>query len=140
MSDFKVGDKVRVVPLTDYMHPDYDFDIDGSLQRNPDTTIWTITEIEEDHGALLTAWRITERFVLFDRLRHVSAVELLADVASTAFTEKDIGRSVVYTPYEGARTEDGVITGVNDEYVFVRYTGDKGSKATNPKDLRWLAP
>jgi hypothetical protein len=72
--------------------------------------------------------------------REVNAVDMLAEVGKQFIAlEKDIGRSVVYTPYEGAKTEDGVITGVNDQYVFVRYGADKGSKATRPEDLKWLA-
>lgn len=75
----------------------------------------------------------------------------------------NIGRGVVYTRYEAGSVtvvftnentgdtatgsiagrrpvgEDGVITSVNDAYVFVRYTGDAGSKATRPGDLDWLA-
>jgi hypothetical protein len=37
------------------------------------------------------------------------------------------------------RAEDGVITSVNDRYVFVRYRGWGGSKATSPEDLTLLA-
>jgi hypothetical protein len=36
-------------------------------------------------------------------------------------------------------TEDGVITSVNDRYVFVRYAGDQNSKATAPELLILLA-
>lgn len=48
-----------------------------------------------------------------------------------------VGAGVVYTSPAGG--EDGVITSVNDTYVFVRYRGDFGSKATRPEDLRPLA-
>lgn len=50
-----------------------------------------------------------------------------------------VGAGVVYLP-PGRPREDGVITSVNDRYVFVRYDGDKGSKATTPTDLILLAP
>jgi hypothetical protein len=38
-----------------------------------------------------------------------------------------------------SRKEDGTITSVNDTYVFVRYAGDTGSKATSPNDLEFLS-
>lgn len=52
-----------------------------------------------------------------------------------------IGHGVIYRPYIGglARAEEGTITSVNDSYVFVRYAGDVGSKATSPEDLTLLA-
>ena len=68
------------------------------------------------------------------------AVDQLAEIGKFLPTEEDVGRAVVYTPYPGAQTEDGVITSMNDDYVFVRYAGDVGSKATRYKDLRWLSP
>ncbi len=43
-----------------------------------------------------------------------------------------VGSGVVYVPSR----EDGVITGVSTQYVFVRYSGDRHSKATLPEDLR----
>ena len=52
---------------------------------------------------------------------------------------KNIGRYVTYTPYEGCskdQLELGVITSVNDHYVFVRYGNDINSKATRPEDLK----
>ena len=51
---------------------------------------------------------------------------------------KNIGRYVKYTPFKGcdkSQIELGVITSVNDSYVFVRYGNDLHSKATNPSDL-----
>jgi hypothetical protein len=55
--------------------------------------------------------------------------------------KKNIGRGVVYQAYPGAPEEDGVITSVNDSYVFVhyrrQYSGSAG-QATNPKDLRFI--
>lgn len=57
--------------------------------------------------------------------------------------EKDIGRKVVYTGnqtralQEGVPFEEGVITGMTDFYVFVRYGEEKISKATRREDLEW---
>ena len=45
-----------------------------------------------------------------------------------------VGDGVVYAPAHGVR-EDGVVTGVDDRYVFVRYAGDEHSKATRPELL-----
>lgn len=47
---------------------------------------------------------------------------------------KSIGKYVVYRP-PGGPLETGIITSVNDEFVFVRYGADRGSKATRPQDL-----
>ena len=52
----------------------------------------------------------------------------------------NIGRSVVYKPFKGcdkSQYEYGVITGVNERFVFVRYGSEILSKATNPQDLRF---
>lgn len=46
-----------------------------------------------------------------------------------------IGQLVVYRPHPGGRAEQGVITSVNDHYVFVRYGSNQGSQATSPEDL-----
>lgn len=51
---------------------------------------------------------------------------------------RNIGRGVVYRPAHGP-AEDGVITRVNDRYVFVRYGADRGSKATDPWALEFLS-
>ena len=51
---------------------------------------------------------------------------------------ENIGHKVVYTPYPGCPTtilEEGVISSVNDEYVFVRYSLGDTAAATNPEDL-----
>ena len=45
-----------------------------------------------------------------------------------------IGHGVVYRPFADVIPEQGVITSVNDHWVFVRYGSDVGSKATEP----WL--
>lgn len=53
-----------------------------------------------------------------------------------------VGRPVVYrAPRSMHRLPGhGVITSVNDTYVFVRYGTDSGSQATRPEDLELLAP
>lgn len=51
---------------------------------------------------------------------------------------ENIGNNVTYHPFVGRKAKDceyGVITSVNDRYVFVRYGSDRHSKATNPSDL-----
>lgn len=49
---------------------------------------------------------------------------------------RSIGKGVVYVCRHGR--ENGVITSVNDTWVFVRYAGDEHSKATAPEDLHLL--
>jgi hypothetical protein len=49
-----------------------------------------------------------------------------------------IGKGVVYEAYPGGPQEDGVVTSVGDQYVFVRFTGDHHSKATHPSLLHPL--
>jgi hypothetical protein len=49
-----------------------------------------------------------------------------------------LGSKVAYLPRVG-EPEHGVITGVNDTYVFVLYLGDRTAKATRPADLKLLA-
>ena len=54
--------------------------------------------------------------------------------------KNNIGRYVTYTPFQGCsknQYELGVITGVNETYVFVRYGNDINSKATRPEDLKF---
>lgn len=48
-----------------------------------------------------------------------------------------IGSGVVYRPYPGAQAEDGEITSANDSYVFVRFVGDRQSKACRAEDLEF---
>lgn len=57
-----------------------------------------------------------------------------------------IGRKAVYHPGRGwplagdpSRPEEGVITEVRGEYVFVRYGGDVTAKATRPEDLGFIS-
>jgi hypothetical protein len=54
-------------------------------------------------------------------------------------TEADIGRPVLYTGnrYPGGKIERGQITSFNARAVFVCYSGDMLSKATNRADLEW---
>ena len=66
----------------------------------------------------------------------------LAPPRLTAEQARDhVGAAVVYMPVHGP-SEDGVITSVGDgpgAMVFVRYSGDSGSKATRPGDLMLAA-
>jgi len=48
-----------------------------------------------------------------------------------------IGRSVVYRGHPGAEPEQGLITGVGQLYVFVRYGTDEWTKATPPERLEF---
>lgn len=53
---------------------------------------------------------------------------------------QNIGRNVIYYPYENcpkSEIEYGVITSVNDSFVFVRYTRDIHSKATRVENLKY---
>lgn len=54
---------------------------------------------------------------------------------------EDIGREVIYTGnrYPGGKLEAGVITSFNEHAVFVRYDGERASKATSRQDLEWGA-
>ncbi len=52
--------------------------------------------------------------------------------------KNNIGRCVVYMPFYGCSKDQyelGVITSVNENYVFVRYSNEINSKATKPEDL-----
>lgn len=58
-------------------------------------------------------------------------------------TEADIGRKVVYRErgdFPGRKIEEGVITSINDHYVFVRYGSGTTSAATQRADLEWINP
>ena len=56
-------------------------------------------------------------------------------------TKDDIGRNVVYTPFEGCDSSDieyGHITSFNDVNIFVDYGKNCGrGHATNPEDLKF---
>jgi hypothetical protein len=47
-----------------------------------------------------------------------------------------VGSLVVYRR-EYCAPEEGVITSVNDQYVFVRYGSQQTSQATDPRDLEF---
>jgi hypothetical protein len=50
-------------------------------------------------------------------------------------------RKVVYTPYnccDPKLKKEGVITSIGDVYVYVRYGSDLVSKATLPKDIKYI--
>ena len=49
-----------------------------------------------------------------------------------------IGLLVVYRR-KGQHPDEGVVTSVNDRYVFVRYGHQVNSAATNPADLERVA-
>ena len=49
------------------------------------------------------------------------------------------GLKVVYRPHPDAVPEEGVVTSVGARYVYVRYSGDVGSKATAAEVLEPLA-
>jgi hypothetical protein len=49
-----------------------------------------------------------------------------------------IGEEVIYRAH-GAIAEDGTISSVGERFVFVRYAGDRHSKATDPAALTLLA-
>ena len=49
--------------------------------------------------------------------------------------KENIGNQVVYTNFIGSY-EYGIITSVNDKFIFVRYGEDVGSQATRPEDLK----
>jgi len=52
----------------------------------------------------------------------------------------DIGRRVIYTPKLG-NPEAGVITSINDGYVFVEYDFSRGTpKPTARENLSWEKP
>lgn len=84
-----------------------------------------------------TSW---EPFAYKPTIALIDAVSRLAEIGAFLPTDEDIGRSVVYRAHKDAKAEDGVITSMNDDYVFVRYAGDVASKATRYKDLQWLTP
>ena len=56
-----------------------------------------------------------------------------------AVARHHIGHPVIFRPFpetsDDDRHEDGVITAVTDQFVFVRYSGESRSKATAPDRL-----
>lgn len=56
-------------------------------------------------------------------------------------THIDVGRRVrYYSRNPNVPPEDGVITSMNNKYVFVRFDGDKHSKACLRIDLEYIEP
>ena len=51
-------------------------------------------------------------------------------------TDHDIGRAVIYRPLDN-EPERGIITSFNERFVFVRYSDDSQSKATQRRDLEY---
>jgi hypothetical protein len=52
---------------------------------------------------------------------------------------QNVGSKVMYTPFQGCKPsiiEYGIITGVNQKFVFVRYGNENISKATNSAKLK----
>jgi hypothetical protein len=62
-------------------------------------------------------------------------VEYTKIPAHPAYEGRTIPGEVVHHPAEPAVIERGLITSVNDAYVFVRYVGRQYSAATRPEDL-----
>lgn len=52
-------------------------------------------------------------------------------------SQNDIGRSVIYLAGTD-RSEEGTITSLGTDYVFVLYRGDRHAKATRRRDLTWV--
>lgn len=50
-----------------------------------------------------------------------------------------VGSGVVYRAHPEAPYEDGTITEVRGDYVFVLYVGDRAPKATHPESLQLLS-
>lgn len=55
-------------------------------------------------------------------------------------TDKDIGRSVIYTSHPERKVVPGVITSFNSINIFVVYKRSQMGRghATNPRDLNWI--
>lgn len=52
-----------------------------------------------------------------------------------------VGHKVVRRVRGGVEgVEEGVITSVSSRWVFIRYGGDMGSKATSPEELEEVSP
>lgn len=52
-------------------------------------------------------------------------------------TPNDVGRHVLYQSTVRERRQRGVITSMNEFFVFVRYGADSASQATRRQDLEW---
>ena len=109
--------------------------------------VGTVTRTGQGGGAFARMYTVVfdngVEGVFFDEADFMEqpAVDELARLTRFLPTEADIGRGVVYTPAHGP-AEDGVITSINDSFVFVRYKKQHPSapgQATSREDLRWLA-
>lgn len=49
-----------------------------------------------------------------------------------------VGDDVLYRPGGQQPAEEGTVTSVSKAYVFVRFNGDRGSKACDSRSLAWL--
>ena len=49
----------------------------------------------------------------------------------------DIGRKVIYRVHSNAKAEEGVITRINEKYVFVRFGKEEKSAVTTRDQLEW---
>lgn len=52
----------------------------------------------------------------------------------------EVGDWVIYRSHPDAPAEDGEVTKISDQYVYVRYRGDLDSKATYASDLEFGNP
>ena len=51
--------------------------------------------------------------------------------------QSDIGREVIYRVHSNAEAEEGVITRLNEKYVFVRFGKEEKSVVTTRDQLDW---
>jgi hypothetical protein len=51
--------------------------------------------------------------------------------------QSDIGRKVIYRVHSDAKAEEGVITRINEKYVFVRFGEEETSTVTTRNQLKW---
>lgn len=126
VSQFNYGDEVR--DRTDPYRVGIVRDIDHALEK-----YYVHWRTSEPPG-----WIYMDEVIPWEA--EPSAVDRLAKLGRFLPTEADIGRGVVYYPPHGGRPEDGVITSLNDHFVFVRYrTQHPGARgqATRYRDLRW---
>lgn len=56
-------------------------------------------------------------------------------------TQDDVGKAVTYrAPHAGAKPEDGYISSVRQERVFVKFDGSPNGKACPTDCLVWTSP
>jgi hypothetical protein len=51
--------------------------------------------------------------------------------------QSDVGRKVIYRVHSDAKAEEGVITRINEKYVFVRFGEEEKSTVTTRNQLKW---